>query len=167
MYDLFGISENVIKIPNSVDLEKIVRLSEEKVDGFDKATFVTLGRLDNNKNQILLLKACKLLKNKTNNFNIYLLGDGEDRKFLQEYIDENLLNDNVKILGFKENPYPYLKNSVASVLTSLSEGFSLALAESVILNTPIISTNVGIAKELVDNYSCKTSLAMTKMNWLI
>ena len=83
-----------------------------------------MGRLDNNKNQILLLKACKSLKNKTNNFNVYLLGDGEDRKFLQEYIDENLLNDDVKILGFKENPYPYLKNSVASVLTSLSEGFS-------------------------------------------
>ena len=154
LFNLFNISENVIPISNSVDFEKITQLSKEFVPGFDKPTFVTLGRLDNNKNQILLLKACKLLKNKVNDFNVYLLGDGEDRKFLQKYIDENSLNDNVKILGFKDNPYPYLKNSVASVLTSLSEGFSLALAESVILNTPIISTNVGIAKELVDKYGC-------------
>ena len=152
--DLFGIYENVIKIPNSVDVQKIIKLGEEQVLGFDKSTFVTLGRLDNNKNQILLLKACKILKNKTNDFNVYLLGDGENRKLLQKYINENLLSDNVKILGFKENPYPYLKNSIASILTSLSEGFSLALAESVILNTPIISTDVGIAKELIDKYNC-------------
>lgn len=154
LYDLFGIYENVVKIPNSVDIQKIVQMSNESVIGFDKASFVTLGRLDDNKNQILLLKACKLLKEKTSDFNVYLLGDGENRRFLQKYIDENLLGDNVKILGFKDNPYPYVKNSVASVLTSFSEGFSLALAESVILNTPIISTDVGIARELVDKYDC-------------
>ena len=154
LYDLFGIYENVVKIPNSVDIQKIVQMSNESVIGFDKASFVTLGRLDDNKNQILLLKACKLLKEKTSDFNVYLLGDGENRRFLQKYIDENLLGDNVKILGFKDNPYPYVKNSVAGVLTSFSEGFSLALAESVILNTPIISTDVGIARELVDKYDC-------------
>ena len=154
LYDLFGIYENVVKIPNSVDIQKIIQMSDETITGFDKASFVTLGRLDDNKNQILLLKACRLLKEKTNNFNVYLLGDGENRRFLQKFIDENLLGDNVKILGFKDNPYPYVKNSVASVLTSFSEGFSLALAESVILNTPIISTDVGIARELVDKYDC-------------
>ena len=154
LYDLFGIYENVVKIPNSVDIQKIIQMSDETITGFDKASFVTLGRLDDNKNQILLLKACRLLKEKTSDFNVYLLGDGENRRFLQKYIDENLLGDNVKILGFKDNPYPYVKNSVASVLTSFSEGFSLALAESVILNTPIISTDVGIARELVDKYDC-------------
>lgn len=154
LYDLFGIYENVVKIPNSVDIQKIIQMSDETITGLDKASFVTLGRLDDNKNQILLLKACKLLKEKTSNFNVYLLGDGENREFLQDYIDDNLLGDNVKILGFKDNPYPYVKNSVASVLTSFSEGFSLALAESVILNTPIISTDVGIARELVDKYNC-------------
>ena len=164
LYNLFGIFENVIKIPNSVDTQKILQMSEEKVPGFDKATFVTLGRLDDNKNQILLLKACKLLKEKTNDFNVYLLGEGENRKILQNYIDENLLCDNVKILGFIDNPYPYVKNSVASVLTSLSEGFSLALAESVILNTPIISTDVGIAKELVDKHDCGNIIDYNESN---
>lgn len=57
----------------------------------------------------------------------------------------------MKILGFVENPYPYIVNSTATVLTSLSEGFSLALVESVILDTPIISTEVGVAAELIDN----------------
>lgn len=85
---------------------------------------------------------------------VYLLGDGEERENLTQYIEAHGLTQHVKILGFIDNPYPYIKNSVATVLTSLSEGFSLALVESVMLHTPIISTDVGVAKELIDKYDC-------------
>ncbi len=152
--DLFGITENVVKISNSVDSEKILLLSEEKVDLPDKTLFTTLGRLDYNKNQILLLKAAREVKKQRDDFVVYLLGEGEDRPKLQAYIDENGLEENVKILGFMENPYPYIKNSAATVLTSLSEGFSLVLVESVLLHTPVISTDVGVAKELMEHYHC-------------
>lgn len=152
--ELFGITENVVKISNSVDREKMKLLSEEKIDLPDKTLFTTLGRLDYNKNQILLLKAAKEVKKQRNDFMIYILGDGEDRPKLEKYIKANHLEENVKILGFIENPYPYIKNSAATVLTSLSEGFSLVLVESVMLNTPIISTDVGVAKELIEKYNC-------------
>lgn len=151
---LFGITENIIKISNSVDNKKIHKLSRETVSLPNKKLFTTLGRLDFNKNQILLLKAAKKLKQQREDFMIYLLGDGEEKATLEKYIAENHLNENVKILGFTENPYPYIKNSTATVLTSFSEGFSLALVESVMLNTPIVSTDVGVAKELIQNYHC-------------
>lgn len=73
---------------------------------------------------------------------------------LEKFIAENQLEENVKILGFTDNPYPYIKHSVATVLTSLSEGFSLALVESVMLNTPILSMDVGVAAELIGKYRC-------------
>lgn len=152
--ELFGITENVVKISNSVDGEKIKLLSQQKTDLPDKILFTTLGRLDYNKNQILLLKAAKEIKKRRGDFMIYLLGDGDDRAKLEKYIAENDLGENVKILGFIENPYPYIKNSAATVLTSLSEGFSLALVESVMLDTPIISTDVGVARELIKRYNC-------------
>lgn len=148
---LFGITEHVVKISNSVDSEKIRLLSRQKVPLPGKMLFCTLGRLDFNKNQILLLKAARKVKETRSDFMIYLLGDGEDRSVLETYIKENDLKENVEILGFTENPYPYIKNSIATVLTSLSEGFSLALVESVMLNTPIISTDVGVAKELIEH----------------
>lgn len=154
LQDLFGITENVTKISNSVDTQKIIRLSKEKVKLPDKKLFTTLGRLDFNKNQILLLKAAKVVKKQRDDFMIYILGDGEDKEKLEKYIAENGLAENAKILGFTENPYPYIKNSTATVLTSLSEGFSLALVESVMLDTPIISTDVGVAKELIEKYHC-------------
>lgn len=152
--EMFGVTENVVKISNSVDSEKAKRLSEVKVNLPDKALFTTLGRLDYNKNQILLLKAAKEVKKQRDDFMIYLLGEGEERPKLEKYIKKNHLEENVRILGFVENPYPYIKNSAATVLTSLSEGFSLVLVESVILNTPIISTDVGVAKELIEKYRC-------------
>lgn len=152
--ELFGITENVVKISNSVDGEKMKLLSQKKVTLPEKKMFVNLGRLDYNKNQMLLLKAAREVRKKRADFVICLLGEGEDRPKLEKYIKENDLEDNVKILGFIENPYPYIKNSVATVLTSLSEGFSLVLVESVMLNTPIISTDVGVARELICKYSC-------------
>ena len=152
--DLFGITENVVKISNSVDNEKILALCEEKVTLPNKKLFTTLGRLDYNKNQILLLKAAKEVKKQRDDFMIYILGEGEDRAELEKYIRENDLHNNVRILGFIENPYPYIKHSVATVLTSFSEGFSLVLVESAMLNTPIISTDVGVAKELITKYKC-------------
>ncbi len=115
-----------------------------------------MGRLDYNKNQILLLKAVREVKKYYDDFIIYILGDGDERLKLERYINDNKLNENVRILGFVENPYPYIKNSVATILTSLSEGFSLALVESVMLNTPIISTDVGVARELIEKYNCGT-----------
>jgi glycosyltransferase involved in cell wall biosynthesis len=152
--ELFGITQNVIKISNSVDSEKIIRLSKEGVDIPDKMLFTTLGRLDDNKNQMLLLKAAKELKNQRDDFIIYILGDGDNREKLEKYIRNNQLEEQVKILGFIENPYPYIKNSIATILTSLSEGFSLVLIESLILNTPVISTDVGVARELIETYHC-------------
>lgn len=154
--NLFGITKNVVKISNSVDGEKIKFLSEKTVEIPEKMLFTTLGRLDYNKNQILLLKAVREVKKYYDDFIIYILGDGDERLKLERYINDNKLNENVRILGFVENPYPYIKNSVATILTSLSEGFSLALVESVMLNTPIISTDVGVARELIEKYNCGT-----------
>jgi hypothetical protein len=152
--NLFGITEGVVKIPNSVDGENIRRRSGEQVQLPEKKIFSTLGRLDYNKNQMLLLKAAREVRKERTDFCVYLLGDGDEREHLETYIREHHLQENAKILGFVENPYPYIKGSIATVLTSFSEGFSLALVESVMLDTPIISTDVGVARELVEKYGC-------------
>lgn len=160
--ELFGITQNVVKISNSVDSEKIIRLSKEGVNIPDKMLFTILGRLDDNKNQMLLLKAVRELKKQRDDFVVYILGEGDNREKLEKYIRNNQLEEQVKILGFVENPYPYIKNSIATILTSLSEGFSLVLVESLILNTPVISTDVGVARELIEAYHCGDIIAYDK-----
>lgn len=171
--DSFGIKDNVYKIPNSIDKEKVLELSNEEIKIPDIPTFTIMGRLDNNKNQILLLKAARILSGYRKDFRIYILGEGDDRTKLQSYIKKHNLERNVKIIGFKDNPYPYIKKSIATITTSLSEGFSLVLVESLFLNTPIISTDVGVARELIEKYNCgnlinydEQNLANVMLNYL-
>lgn len=62
-------------------------------------------------------------------------------KELVNMIKERSLENSVEILGFKTNPYPYIKNAKALILSSEREGLPTVLIESLILGTPVVSTN--------------------------
>ncbi len=81
-----------------------------------------MGRLDYNKNQILLLKAVREVKKYYDDFIIYILGDGDERLKLERYINDNKLNENVRILGFVENPYPYIKKQCCNYFNFIKRG---------------------------------------------
>lgn len=55
----------------------------------------------------------------------------------------------VQLLGFKKNPYKYTKNANLFVCSSRAEGYSLALAEAMILGLPVLSTSCGGTKEIL------------------
>ena len=88
----------------------------------------------------MLLKAINNLKN-NKNLNVVLIGQGYKKKDLISYSKKNKFNNNLYILGFKKNPYPYLLKSDLMVLTSNFEGLPNVLIEAMSLNIPIISTN--------------------------
>mgnify|MGYP000700518326 CR=1 FL=1 len=62
-------------------------------------------------------------------------------KELVDMIKERDLENSVEILGFRTNPYPYIKNAKALILSSEREGLPTVLIESLILGTPVVSTN--------------------------
>lgn len=62
-------------------------------------------------------------------------------KELVNMIKDRNLENSVEILGFKKNPYPYIKNAKALILSSEREGLPTVLIESLILGTPVVSTN--------------------------
>lgn len=55
------------------------------------------------------------------------------------------------LLGAKDNPYPYLRRSDLVVCTSISETFSYVIGEAKVLGVPVVSTNFGTAKEVLDD----------------
>ena len=140
-------------IYNPVDSEEIMKKSEEKIESFrdETFTFVSVGRLVKEKGFDILLKAHKLLLEEGVLNNIVILGEGSEREKLEKYIEENNLENSVKLLGFKENPYPYIKKSDAVVLSSRYEGFSLVVVESLVLNKKVISTNCVGPTEILEN----------------
>ncbi len=124
-------------IYNPFDIEAIRKMGEEeivhKIEGeylLSASAFRPVKRYD------ILLKAYSLLKNPPP---LKLLCKPDSK--LEKMIDDLGIKDQVEILGFTKNPYPIIKNAKLLILSSEREGLPTVLVESLILGTPIVSTN--------------------------
>ena len=82
---------------------------------------------------------------------LWLIGDGPDKEKYKKYIKDNDLVENVKLLGMKTNPYPYMLQCDIYVQPSRFEGFGLAIAEARLLNKPVVATNFEIVHDQITN----------------
>lgn len=98
-----------------------------------------------------LIDAAKVLKEKKLDFNINIVGDGPLRENLKQQIEKYDLSAEVHLLGFKKNPYPYLKKSDVLVLTSSSEALPTVLVEAMYLGKPIVATSCSGCIEITDS----------------
>lgn len=150
----FGFEKKVEVIYNPVPDRDIKSLAKE--DGelkFDKSVMniISVGRIVEQKGYDRLLEAHKRLIDENIRYHIYIIGDGNKRNELENYINKNELSNSVTLLGFKSNPYNYIKNCDLFVVSSRDEAFSIVLAEAIILNIPIISTKCSGPNELLNN----------------
>jgi N-acetylgalactosamine-N,N'-diacetylbacillosaminyl-diphospho-undecaprenol 4-alpha-N-acetylgalactosaminyltransferase len=136
----FKIYENIIKtIYNPINLEKIENLKNEENDiKFDKFSFITIGRLEKQKNHNLLIESFSKLKIDAK---LYIIGEGELREELELKIEKLNLTDKVFLLGIQKNPYKFLNNADCFVFSSNYEGFPNVLLEALACGLPIISTD--------------------------
>jgi glycosyltransferase involved in cell wall biosynthesis len=138
-------------IYNPFDIEEIREKAEEKIDlNFDY--IINVGNLTKVKNQALLLKAYSKLDT---NLHLVLVGKGNQETNLKNLAKKLGIEKKVHFLGWQSNPYKYIKNAKLFVLSSNVEGFGNVLIESLILNTPVVSTNCpsGPNEILVDELS--------------
>ncbi len=139
--------QKVRTIYNGIDIDEIIKLSKEKIQGnhseiFKRKTFkiIAIGRLSKQKDYFTLLKAFETLK-KEFTVELIILGDGELRKELLDYVVKNDLAECVHLLGWVKNPYKYLKKSDIFVLSSLWEGFPNVILEALCCGLPVVSTD--------------------------
>jgi N-acetylgalactosamine-N,N'-diacetylbacillosaminyl-diphospho-undecaprenol 4-alpha-N-acetylgalactosaminyltransferase len=99
------------------------------------------GRLNPQKDYDNLINACAILKKQTSNFSLAILGQGNLFNQLEALIQKFGLEKNVFLLGYKANPYTYILNSNYLVSSSLYEGFSNVIIESLCLGKPVVATN--------------------------
>lgn len=152
--NLFGDDFDNLQVKyNPIIAEDIVKKAEEEVNDIekpkDKMLLVTSGRLVSQKGYESLLEACNKLNKDSIKYELWILGEGWDRPKLEELMNKYSLS-NVKLLGFKENPYKYIKQGDLFVCSSKNEGFSLVIAEAMILGLPVISTNCSGPNELLN-----------------
>ncbi|MBS4205799.1 glycosyltransferase [Bacillus sp. FJAT-49754] len=151
----YGTEDRCHVLYNPINNDEITKLSNEAVLDYEfKSDMVIICscRLSIEKGVDRLLDACNKLFQEGYNFNLIILGDGPEKVNLMEKIQNNpLLNNKVAMLGFKENPYKYISKCNIYISPSITEGFSLSIAEAMILDLPIISTNCNGPKEILEN----------------
>lgn len=58
--------------------------------------------------------------------------------------------DNIKLLGFISNPYPYIKKSDLFICSSITEGFSTVVSESIVLGVPVLTTDCAGMRDILN-----------------
>ena len=131
------LKDKAIVLNNFVDIDKIKELSKKDIDAErkkDKTLFVFVGRLDDSSKK---LKKAINLTNEIKDIELWIIGDGPDRKMYEEYANDN---NRIKFFGKKENPYPYMNKADYIILTSDYEGFPVIYLEALVLGKQIITT---------------------------
>lgn len=115
--------------------------------------FVTVARIQTEQKRIdRVIETCHRLKEEELvNFDWTLVGSSSELGDLIEKVHILGLDKLIHFVGLQPNPYPYMKQADAFVLTSSYEGLSMTIRESLILGTPTFVTNFGAAIEAVEN----------------
>jgi glycosyltransferase involved in cell wall biosynthesis len=106
----------------------------------DEALIVGAGRLENEKNFPLLIRAFRKLRDRRA-ARLVILGDGSERGRLECLISELGLQDSVLLTGFVDEPFLYLRHASLFVLSSNHEGFGNVIVEALACGTPVVSTD--------------------------
>lgn len=148
----YGFENKVTYIYNPIDIEDIEIKKEEEVESYDEGfNILAIGRFMPQKAFVRLIDVTKSLYEKGVKFNLNIIGEGPEESIIKNKIDEYGLKDKIKLLGFKENPYPYIKNADLLICSSIHESYCLVVAESLVVGTPVLSTACTGPLELLDN----------------
>ena len=110
--------------------------------------FGTIAELHKNKGLEYAIEAVSKL---TTPFLFFIIGEGKERKKLEDLIEKYNLKDKVFLTGFVDNANQYLKAFDIFMLTSIKEGLPYTLLEAGYIGLPCVSTNVGGIPDIIEN----------------
>lgn len=140
-----------ITILNLIDKKIVKEKAELSIVEKNKLIICSIGRLIDQKDYISFISVVSRLVCEGFDFELWLIGEGEQKKELETLIFQYSLESIVFLKGFQKNPYPYLKASDVFVYISISNSPSLVIGEALCLGKPIISTVCAGSRELLGN----------------
>ena len=137
---------------NVVNVDEIRSKSKESISlelSPSKLNLCSIGRLTEVKGYVRLVRILGDLKNKVKlDWNLYILGQGEQKQLIESTIVEYGLQDSVHLLGYDINPYKYVGKMDMFICSSYKEGYSTAVTESIVAGTPVLTTDCSGMSEI-------------------
>lgn len=149
------IRDKLLQIPPMINKdfldEKAKKFEPDEYNEKTNYRFVSVGRLVEQKGFDYAILAAKILKEKGMDFIWYIIGNGELKESLIELIKREGVEDSVRLIGERENPYPYIRKADIFIQPSRFEARSVILTEAMTLCRPIIVCNYATAHEQISN----------------
>jgi len=150
--DVFPDNRNTQVLYNTNESARIIELAEKvpenlMIDGGIR--LITMGKLMPVKAFDRLIRIHTRLRKEGLPVHTYILGNGSLRQDLEQLCQNLKVQDSVTFLGYQTNPYQYVVRSSLYVCSSLSEGFSTAATEALILGVPVCTVKVSGMKEML------------------
>ena len=125
--EMFGIElvQNAAVCYNPLEAKTIRRMAEGYEVAHDKFTICAVGRVIPEKGFLRLSSFCEHMVEDGRDFTLNIVGDGKEYDRLKEMVESHHLEKWEHLIGFQENPYPYIKNADLFVCSSLNEGYNL------------------------------------------
>ena len=150
-------ADKVLVIHNLTDVEGIRQKAEQPIqEVFDPRRFhiVTVGRVSHEKGMDIAVQACaKLVEEGLNNICWWIVGDGPAMDDIKRVVAELHMEPYMRLVGMKDNPYPYIRQADLYVQPSRVEAFGLTITEAMILGKPVVATKTQGAREILTNQS--------------
>ena len=140
-----GCKEKVTVVYNPVTNDDMIKKSEEsdfekEITDIKAPIVLAVGRLVECKNYPGLFKAFALVLATTPSY-LVILGRGPEEQALKHLARKMDLSEHVLFMGFKQNPYKYMKKASIFVLSSLQEGFGNVIVEAMAVGCPVVATD--------------------------
>ena len=160
---VFGVSSQVARhaqekfgvkvgfVQNIIDGDAVKRAAADvsEDEGAKRPLLASVGSLKPVKGFDRAIRALGALHREGFSFEFHIVGEGPDHEVLGELIKQEGLESAVVLKGYQSNPYPYIKRADLYVCSSLSEGFSGAVTEALILGVPVITTRCAGMSDLL------------------
>lgn len=141
-----GVDENYF-CPKCLDI-KIPKEIEEKTK--NKKVLLFICRIVEEKRPLLMARIFKALNMLRDDLILLVVGEGPMLDWMKKEINAYNLNNKVLFVGAQKDTRPYYKISDITLIPSISEGLTITTYESLAMETPVITANVGGQAELVD-----------------
>lgn len=130
----------VFPIHNGFDFDRIRRLGDEPLPvAKQRPWIVSCSRLSEQKDYDTLLRAVRLLLPRR--FELILVGEGEMRERIEQKVRDYGLQNHVRLMGFDDNPFRWMRHADVFVLSSFYEGFGNVLVEAMLQNAPVVASD--------------------------
>lgn len=148
--------QSVVKIYNPIDRNDTLQKANAFIEDmpFNNSglpLFISVGTVYPQKGYDRLLYVHRKLWEDGFHHHLVIIGDGYDFENMKSLIDKLNIAQSVKMLGYRSNPYPYLRQSDFYIMSSRHEGFPTIIAEALLLEKPVCATDISGIKDLLQD----------------